>query len=192
VTAAPRHHLAFRIAALALLLAPGFSASQEAAADTRLRVEAAFLRNFARYVTWPGTAFADARANWHVCILGRDPFGDILEKTFQGRTEQGRAFEVFRAETPESLPACQMAYIAYHDTVRRRAALAAMKDQPVLTVGEAREFLSEGGMIRFQVGERVEMGINLDRTRSASLVVQTKMLEVSSEVVENGNLRARR
>jgi hypothetical protein len=179
------------LAAIALLLPPAAPAS-EASTENPNRVKAAFLRNFARYVAWPGSVFADSRAPWHICVLGNDAFGDVLEKTLQGRTEQGRPFEVVRAESPESLPACQIAYIAYREAPRRRAALAALKDQPALTVGEAREFLSEGGMIRFQVGERVEIAINLDRTRAASLAVQTKMLEVSSEVLENGNLRALR
>jgi hypothetical protein len=174
------------------LLFAGLAAGQPPAAENPYRVKAAFLRNFARYVTWPTSAFADTRAPWHICVLGRDPFGEVLDATLQGRTEQGRGFEAYRADTLAGLPACQIVYVAYRDTARRRAALAALKDQPILTVGEAGEFLAEGGMIRFQVGDRVEMGINLDQTRSASLSVQTKMLEVSSEVWENGTVRVLR
>jgi hypothetical protein len=179
------------LAAIALLLPQGAPAGEEPA-EHPYRVKAAFLRNFARYVAWPGMAFADVRAPWRVCVLGNEPFGDVLEKTLQGRAEQGRTFEVVHTETVDGLPACQIVYIAYREATRRRAALAALRDQPALTVGEAREFLSEGGMIRFQVGDRVEIAINLDRTRAASLMVQTKMLEVSSEVLENGTLRALR
>ena len=46
--------------------------------------------------------------------------------------------------------------------------------------------MQEGGIIRFQVGDRVEMSINLDQARAVSLLIQTKMLEVSIEVLENG------
>jgi len=154
------------------------------------QVEAAFLRNFARYVTWPVQAFANDRAPWHICVLGSDGFLDeVLERTLQGRMEQGRAFEIFRAKTTDQLPACHIVFVGYDNAARRRAALEVFKGRPVLTVGDAPEFLEEGGVIRFQVGQNVEMSINLDQARAMSLSVPTKMLEVSREVVENGALR---
>jgi hypothetical protein len=50
----------------------------------------------------------------------------------------------------DRLPNCRIIYIGYGDTDRRRAVLSALKEQPMLTVGEAREFLWEGGMVQFQ------------------------------------------
>lgn len=175
-----------------MLLLPSHGASQEAVTENPNKVKAAFLRNFAHYVTWPEKAFADARSPWRICVLGTDAFGEILDKTLAGRTEQGRPFEIHRAETLGELPACQIIYVNYDDPSERRTTLAALKSRPVLTVGDARDFLSEGGMIRFQVGERVEMSINLDRARSASLLIQTKMLEVSYQVLEDGTLHTLR
>lgn len=153
------------------------------------RVEAAFLRNFAHYVTWPTQAFADERAPWLICILGTDPFGAVLERTFAGRTEQGRAFELFRAQTVAELPGCHVVFVAHKDSATRRAALAELKGRPVLTVSDAPSFLEEGGVIRFQVEQYVEMGVNLDQARASSLTVQTRMLEVSRDVLENGVIR---
>ncbi|HEX9023867.1 MAG TPA: YfiR family protein [Geobacteraceae bacterium] len=164
-------------------------AAQEFVTEDPYKVEAAFLRNFARYVTWPAGVFAGPGSPWRICILGRDPFGDILEKTLKGRMEQGRPFEIFRAETLEELPECNMVFVAHRDATLRRAALAVFRGKPVLTVGDASEFLQEGGIIRLEVKDRVKMSINLDRARSASLTIQTKMLEVSDQVVENGVVR---
>jgi hypothetical protein len=156
------------------------------------KVEAAFLRNFARYVTWPAHAFAEDRSPWNICILGGDPFGEVLEKTFKGRTEQGRTFEILRAEALDNLPSCQIVFVAYKEAAKRRAALAELKNRPVLTVGDAPGFLHEGGIIRFQVEDYVEMSVNLDQARSVSLKIQTKMLEVTHEVLENGVVRKQR
>lgn len=153
------------------------------------KVMAAFLRNFAHYVTWPVNAFPDSGSPWHVCILGPDSFGDILETTFQGRAEQGRSFEIFRADNLNQLPPCQIVFVAYQNAMKRRAALAELKNKPVLTVGDAPEFLLEGGSIRFQVADRVKMGVNLDQARAVSLTIQTKMLEVSTDILENGVVR---
>ena len=86
----------------ALLHLPFVAGAQNVVSSNPNQVEAAFLRNFARYVTWPPASFTSERAPWSVCILGDDHFDDALEKTLRGRTEQGRPFEVLRTPAPES------------------------------------------------------------------------------------------
>jgi hypothetical protein len=177
------------IALLVLLCLPVLAWSQELAAENPNKVKAAFLRNFAHYVTWPTEALPESSSPWHIGILGQDPFGEVLELTLKGRTEQGRPFEVFRADTLGKLPKCQIIFVAYENAAMRRAVLGELKDKPVLTVGDAPEFLREGGVIRFQVEDRVRMSINLDQARSVALTIQTRMLEVSSDVLESGVVR---
>lgn len=172
-----------------VLYLPVFARGQDFAKANPRGVEAAFLRNFTHYVTWPDNAFADKTSPWRICVVGNDPFGDALEDTFKGRTEQGRPFAILRVEKLVQLRQCQIAFVAYEVSANRRAVLNALKDQPVLTVSNAPGFLQEGGIIRFNVADYVQMSINLDRARAASLTIQTKMLEVSNDVVENGVVR---
>lgn len=182
-----------RVVALLLLMClpglAGMAMAQELEPQSPNRVKAAFLRNFAHYVTWPGSAFAGSASPWSIGVLGPDPFGDVLEATLRGRTEQGRSFEVFRADMLDELPPCQIVFVAYKDAAKRRAALGILRTRPVLTVGDGPGFLKEGGVIQFQVDDRVRMSVNLDQARSASLTIQTRMLEVASEVLENGTMR---
>lgn len=178
---------------LAAVLGLPIGSLAQAAAPARVsQVEAAFLRNFARYVGWPERAFASNRSPWRVCVLGGEHFDESLERTFEGRTEQGRAFEVVRASVAEQLPGCQIVFVGYTSSAKRRAVLAELRRRPVLTVGHAPEFLAEGGIVRLLAQEHVEMSINLDQARDASLAIPAKMLEVSREVLENGTLRKAR
>ncbi|ANE54304.1 YfiR family protein [Methylomonas sp. DH-1] len=178
--------LALRLLALLLFaLTPDSASAQE----NPYRVKAAFLRNFAHYVGWPSQALPDNGSPWCIGILGPDPFGEILDDTLRGRSEQGRGFRIVRAERLAELPLCQLVYIGYTEASQRRQALAELRNKPVLTVGDAPEFLTEGGVIGFIVDERVGMNINLDQARAVSLTIQTKMLEVSSGVLFNGALR---
>ncbi|HEX5337623.1 MAG TPA: YfiR family protein [Gallionella sp.] len=172
-----------------VLFVPGMGVADGLVTANANKVEAAFLRNFARYVTWPPQTFADERAPWKICILGSDRFDDVLENTLLGRKEQGRAFEISRAQTLEQLPSCQIIFIGYKDAGKRRAALDRLMARPVLTVGDAPDFLQDGGIIRFQVEEHVEIGINLDQARAVALKIPTKMLEIAREVKENGAVR---
>lgn len=160
--------------------------SGESSETDPYRVEAAFLRNFAHYVTWPDQAFRDAQAPWGVCVLGQDPFGKVLDATLQGRREQGRAFRVYRAVRLDDLPPCQIVYVTISDADRRQAVLRQLQDEPVLTVGETAGFLREGGIIRLQRQQTVRMSVNLDRAEAVGLTIPTRMLEVAAEVVHNG------
>ncbi|MGD8910946.1 MAG: YfiR family protein [Chromatiales bacterium] len=99
---------------------------------------------------------------------------------------------MFRADRLEDLPFCQILFIALKDAGKRRAALRALKEKPVLTLGEATDFLEEGGVIRFKVDQRVSMGINLDQSKKVSLGIQTKMLEVLRIILQDGKVRRMR
>lgn len=188
----PRRHARAALWLAALLLLPGLAVGQEVIVDNPYKVKAAFLRNFAHYVVWPKQALPAGNAPWCIGVLGPDPFGDILETTLRGRTEQGRSFVIVRAATVAELPPCQIVFMAYADAAKRRTALAVLKQQPVLTVSDEPEFLPDGGVIGFEVTDRVRMSVNLDQARAVSLTIQTKMLEVSSEILENGELRRMR
>ena len=154
-------------------------------------IEAAMLRNFARYVTWPKTAFHDEKAPWRICVLGSDPFGPILERTVLGRIEQGRSFAITRASEPSELTSCQIVFVGGLEEQLRRRALATWKGLPILTVSGDPGFLQEGGTIRFDIADRVEISVNLDQSRSLGLTIQTKLLEVAREVLDNGSIRRR-
>lgn len=180
---------------LSLMLIPIVGASQATAqapeADA-VAIEAAMLRNFARYVSWPAAVFTSEKAPWQICILGNDPFESVLDRTVLGRQEQGRSFSVRRATDASDVASCQIVFVAMTQTQKRRAALAAWKDLPILTVSDTPGFLQEGGTIRFDVGDRVEVSVNLDRARALGLKIQTKLLEVAREVLDNGSVRRRR
>lgn len=171
------------------VLFPAVNADPAVGQTSAVRVKAAFLRNFARYVSWPEPVSPGGDRPWCIAVLGPDPFGEILEASVKDRTEQGHAFQILRAESAADLPTCHIVFIAYTDIAHRRSALAELKRKPVLTVGDAEDFIGDGGVIRFNVADRVGMSINLDQARAVSLTIQTKLLEVSNEILLNGEFR---
>ncbi len=110
----------------------------------------------------------------------------------RSRGEHGRSFSITRAASVGELPSCHIVYLGYGSSGSRRAALSKLDGQPVLTVGSAPGFLREGGIIRFQVSNHVELGINLDRANVAALKIPTRMLEVARVIIENGTVRRNR
>ena len=172
-----------------LLAAPSALNAQELFTSSPNKVKAAFIRNFAHYVTWPKAAFPKENTPWRIGILGDDPFGDVLEKTLRGRTEQQRPFSIFRADSIEGLPHCHIIFVAIDNPAKRLAVLAKLRQLPVLTVSDDPDFLRDGGIIRFRVEETLQIDINLDQAQAVSLNVQTKMLEIAGSVLEKGKVR---
>src|SRR5690242_19703066 len=106
------------------------------AADQPLEydVKAAFLLNFTRFIEWPPAAFADDQAPFAICVLGKDPFGRVIDDVVRGESVNGRALSIRRIAQQPPPQSCQVLFLE-----------GGMKDAPkniegvgrgVLTVGE--------------------------------------------------------
>jgi hypothetical protein len=42
------------------------------------KIKAAFLLNFAKFITWPDQTFTSPQQPFSFCVLGQDPFGTAL------------------------------------------------------------------------------------------------------------------
>jgi hypothetical protein len=164
-------------------------------------VFATILYKLPAYIDWPtntlaGTnhlastnAPAGTNSPWRIGLLGPSPLDDIMEKAVQNRLQQQRGFAVYHAATVEQLPECDIVFISLKTRSERHAALKALNGRPVLTVSPAAGFLEDGGVIRLRVRRTVEMEINLDQARANGLGIQTRLLEVAYNVMENGKMR---
>lgn len=145
--------------------------------------KAAYLLNFSRYVNWPG---AD-NSPMQVCVLGQDPFGEVLDRALRGRSSNGRQLQARRLQLPEQAVACQLLYIGQSEDRHLSDWLAPLQDKPVLTVGESPRFLRDGGMINLLlVRNTVRFEINLDAASRAGLKISSRMLGVAENVFGKG------
>lgn len=150
---------------------------------------AAYLHRFPAYVSWPTNAVTATNAAWCVGVLGTDPFGLSLEPMLLGesRAVAGHPFEIRHAAELADLPPCHLVFIKFKDDAQLKAALDSLAGQPVLTVGDADNFLKLGGIIQLQRWHNtIRMNINLDAARAANLKIPASMLELANQVVLNG------
>jgi hypothetical protein len=170
----------------ALALLPGLARGAEIHTGNPYEVIAGYLRALPAYVVWPTNTFATPAEPWQIGILGNDPFGDLLEKVLDNRQAARRGFQIIRGATVDDLRHCEIIFVAIKDESRLTDVLAQLGSRPVLTVGEQENFLALGGIIQLEVHDTIRMAINLDRARAAHLKIPTQMLELASEVIENG------
>jgi hypothetical protein len=142
-------------------------------------VKAGFLLNFLRFVEWPMPPAGQAREPFSICIIGDDPFRDILDRMVQGETVSGRPIMVRRL--PRWQDPCQLLFVSSSERDVFRTLRQA--GPGVLTVGEAPGFLTDGGMINFVVDDRrVRFDINVAAASAASVKISSRLLSVARTV----------
>jgi uncharacterized protein DUF4154 len=152
-----------------------------AEAPTEYEVKAAFLYNFARFVEWPPETL---RAEpFVIAVLGRDPFGTVLDETVSGKTVAGRPIQVRRASRVEEVRDAQIVFVSASEAPNTPAILKALERPGLLTVGEVEGFAERGGAINFTVqSRRVRFEINPVRAQQAQLKVSSQLLKLATLV----------
>lgn len=166
-----------RALTFAWAIAAAFLAAADARADVSdTAVKAAFIPKFARYVTWPSNARASAGGPMIICIIGDDPFGDMLNRAAAGQQVDGRNFVVKRLGSAAGASDCAIAVV---DGDRTGETLAALAHQPILTVTDSRSS-SQRGIIHFAVVDgRVRFFIDDAQARARGLTISSRLLALA-------------
>ena len=150
-------------------------------------VKAAYLYNIVNFVTWPPDAFTGPSDPLHVCIYGMDPFGPLLDRAMQGGTANMRPIIVMRVSDANGLAPCELVFLPGSNTDRIDQAVRVTAQRPVLTVGEAPDFLRRGGMILLVVdGGRIRFDVNLPAASARGLTLSSRLLQVARTVIGKG------
>jgi hypothetical protein len=154
-------------------------------------VKAAYLYNIVNFVTWPPDAFDKGTDPLHVCIYGMDPFGQSLDNAMAGGTANSRPVQVLRVNDVAGLAPCEVVFVpGGNNTERTEQALKAASQRPVLTIGEAPDFLRRGGMISFVIdGGRVRFDINMSAASARGLILSSRLLQVARTIFGTGSAR---
>lgn len=145
-------------------------------------VKAAFLYNFAKFIEWPGDKTGGPLV---VGVLGKDPFGPVLEQTIKGKSINDRPLAVRRFARLEELQPCHMLFIASSEDRRLEPIFKALAEAQVATIGETEGFARRGGTINFFLdGNKVRFEVNVEAVARARLRMSSKLLSLARIVGE--------
>ena len=174
---------AARVIALLALVIAGASAHAQPSEDA---VKAAFLPKFPRYVGWPAGAQPGGRVPFVVCVIGRDPFGRLLDEAAASERVEGHPVSVRRLEGPEGAAGCHLAYVRGANAEETARMLAILSRRPILTVTDHRAGATRG-MIHFVVaGGRVRFYIDQVAAGQRGLSMSARLLALAIGVRERG------
>jgi len=141
------------------------------------KIKAGYLYNFTKFITWPENELE----TFNLCILGKDPFGPILNP-IEKRSVKGKPIRLSRIQHADEAKHCHIVYISSLSKahISTLGVLTIKSVVAKLTVGESKPFTHQGGMISFFQREgKVKLGVNLLSLRKSGLEISAKLLEVA-------------
>jgi uncharacterized protein DUF4154 len=186
-----RHRLRLRLtclgAAWALIVAPAMKAEREKPTD--YQVKAAYLYNFGKFISWPPKPDSSTPAkSFNLCVLGKDPFGPLLDSTVADESIEGKTVVVSRIARAQDAAPCAIVFVSHSEAERLKTVLDALRSSNALTVSDIPGFADQGGMIGFVISEnRVRFEVNLVAAQHAGLALSSELLKVALSVKQGGH-----
>jgi hypothetical protein len=174
--------LTLGIAMLLWFPAQPLSSAQTA---SEYQVKAAYLYNFAKFVEWPARDFANPTAPIALCVLDDPSFVSELNRIVKGKAVANHPVSVVPVHTPEQARNCHLLFInSFHDGQARHI-VEVLRDTNVLTVGETKGFVEDGGIINFVLqDDRVQFQVNHKAAKEAGLSISSRLLALARVVIE--------
>lgn len=144
-------------------------------------VKAAFLYNFTKFVEWPPPPQPDAP--FRVCAVADSRFMAVLDRTIAGESVHGRPLVLVQPHTIEDARRCAILYVGRAYLEPAAPLLAAVRDLPVLTVGDGSQFVKQGGAIGFLLeNSRVRFDISIRAVQRSGLKASSQLFRVARNV----------
>ncbi|MGI9431023.1 MAG: YfiR family protein [Myxococcota bacterium] len=186
---------AWLLAACIMLLATGAApAPQKKKTASEVEVKAAFLVTVAGYVSWPDSAFASKTDPIVIGVIGKDPFGKVLDTLIVKQERHGRSFRILRLRalpekpTPEqeaaadaAIRSCHVLFVCSSEKKRLDRTLALTRNRPILTVSDLSGFARDGGMIGLRIDRRrkIAFEMNVASARLCAIRVSPDLLNMA-------------
>ena len=149
-------------------------------------IKATFLYNFTKFIEWPGPP-PQSSEPFRLCVLADSEFTTAVDRIIAGEFVEGRPLERTEPQSADDARRCGILYVARGHGERGAPLVAAVRQLPVLTVGDSPRFVENGGAIEFVLeNNRVRFDVSPSAAQRSGLQVSSKLLRVARHVVEGG------
>jgi hypothetical protein len=161
------------------------SYAQAVKAVKEYQLKAVYLFKFSKFIRWPPFAFDSQQAPIHICILGKNPFEDF-DVLIRDKIVKGRSITVEHIHDFRRANRYHILFISKSEKGHQAAIFAYVKQYPILTVSDIKNFAARGGMIQFVPSGRkkVQFIINRKAMQNVGIEPSANLLRVAKEIVE--------
>jgi hypothetical protein len=154
--------------------------AQAARTTSESELKAAFVYNFAKFVTWPQGSRGNTDKPFAIGVLGDPELGRTLQRLLEGKNLGGRSLAVMTFVSIDELRATDVLFIHSDQKKTLEAVLQVIAGLPVLTVGDAENFAELGGVVQLvREDRRMRFDINVAAAEQAGLRIQSQLLKLA-------------
>lgn len=167
-----------------LLAAPAALAKGE---SLEYAVKATYLHKLTPFVEWPSEAFDAPNAPVKICVVGDDPFGDMLDRAVRDRPAGERPIAVKRLAQVDRNTRCHVMYVTGSEAQPVGEILEATRGRPVLTVTDAAASPEARGVVHFVLRDgRVRFEMDDRAAAENGVAISSKLLSLAVSVRRRG------
>ena len=172
------------LVSLLILCASTSTFAQKTDSPNEYQLKAVFIYNFSKFIEWPASAFPDSTSPFQICVVGDNPFGNVLE-TLTNRSYQTHPITIKYPQTISEAKNCHILYVnEISKSTQWRDIVKNLGDAPVLTVSSSEDATQSGVSIGFVTKEgKIRWTINLNSTRKAQLKISAKLVEIAISII---------
>ena len=180
-----RHFFPFAVPGIVLVLfTASIAASAELPRPSEYELKAAFLFNFIKFTDWPADELAKSDDRFIIGVVGKDPFGAILDKIIEGETVHNRAIVARRfSRMDEAATNSHVLFISSSEDTNLPAILKILDQRSVLTVSDIDNFAQRGGIISLKKeNNKIVFDINLETAKRVGITMNAQLLKLAKIV----------
>src|SRR3569833_1549331 len=176
----------FRKYVVAFVLLIGLTRPAAADSLTEAKVKAAYLYNFAKFVTWPPNASGGHTDSFTICTVGERPLLGMIDETVRGKSVDERPLRTRRVDPKQDLQGCQVLFIPAGQRLDARGSGSDPTSFGVLTGSEGDNsdrpdrFQSVSTLL-LQEG-KVRFVINAKAAEHAGLTISSRLLTLAVRI----------
>jgi hypothetical protein len=155
----------------------------QAQVSKEYQLKAVFVSNFTKFIEWTPNSFSDDTAPIVIGVFADSRYTRELEKAVKNRKVNGRSIVVNEMRSIEQARGFQMLVFDAAPDARMKETLQALKDAPVLSIGESEAFAESDGILNFvREGDKLRFEINLDAAQRSGLKISAQFLKLAKKV----------
>ena len=143
------------------------------------QLKAVFLLNFTRFIEWPPYSFRSVDEPFTIGIVNDNSLYFYLSELVASDKVNGHPIAIRLYKNTHEIKNCHLLF--FGNVGNLREGLVAVKGKATLTVGDANEFCTVGGMIRFFTdANKMRFEINNEAAKESGLRISSRLLTLAS------------
>ncbi len=146
-------------------------------------VKAVAFEKLSLFIDWPPNTFNETNDQFVITVFGQSPFGNILERVYNGHKIKDKTVKIVYIKDIRDLPECQILFIPEIKKNELKDILDFINNKPILIIADKQGFAEAGCFISFyNYEDKLHFEINQKAMESAGFTIDYKLLRVSKIV----------